>query len=159
MRIREPLTLARVRHNIAERRREARAGTRYDLAVELRSIRRVVGRVALKRVDRQNRQAELAYWLGVPYWGTGLATEAAWTLCRAGFEDLRLHRIAAGVFGFNERSVALLERIGFRLEGSFRDGVRYRRTWVPELRYGLLRGELRNPAVPPRGAVRPNRET
>jgi RimJ/RimL family protein N-acetyltransferase len=139
------LTLARVRHNIAERRREARAGTRYDLAVELRSIRRVVGRVALKRVNRENRQAELAYWLGPPYWRTGLATEAAWTLCRAGFAELRLHRIAAGVFGFDKRSVAVLERLGFRSEGSFRDAVRYKGKWVPELRFGLLRGELTNP--------------
>lgn len=142
---REPLTLPRVRHNIAERRREARAGTRYDLTVVLQSTRRVVGRVALKRVDRKNRQAEIAYWFGPQFWGVGLATEAAWTLCRAGFADLGLHRIAAGVFGFNKRSVALLERLGFRLEGSFRDAVRHNGRWVPELRFGLLRGELTNP--------------
>ena len=124
---------------------EARAGTRYDLAIELRSIRRIVGRVALKGVDRKNRQAELAYWLSPPYWGTGLATEAAWTLCRAGFTDLRLHRIAAGVLAFNMRSVALLERLGFQSEGAFRAAFWYRGKWVPELRFGLLRGELTNP--------------
>jgi [ribosomal protein S5]-alanine N-acetyltransferase len=140
-----PLTLEGVKRTIATRRLEARKGVRYDLTVELRTIGRVVGRAALKRINPKTRRAEIAYWLGPDYWGAGLATEAVYTLCRAGFERLHLHRIDAGVFKFNRRSIALLERLGFRQEGALRDAVRYRRRWVPELRYGLLNGELRVP--------------
>lgn len=135
----EPWTREHVRANIARRRREAREGFRYDLAVELRSIHRVVGRVALKGLDHQHRRAELAYWFGPWYWGSGLATEATYTLCRAAFRDLRLHRIDAGVFEGNPRSIALLERLGFQREGTLREAFRDGRRWVAMYQYGLLR--------------------
>ena len=139
-------TLSRVRRWIAERRRDARAGTRYDLAIELRSSQRVVGRVALKGIDDRNRRAELAYWLDPECWGAGLASEAVRTLCRAGLATLRLHRIDAGVLEFNRRSIALLERMGFQREGAVRDAIEYDHRWFRELRYGLLLGELKPPA-------------
>lgn len=141
----EAWTRDRVRENISLRRREAREGSRYDLAVELRSIRRVIGRVALKGIDRQHACAELAYWTGPWYWGRGLATEAAYTLCRAAFRELRLHRIDAEVFEGNVRSVALLERIGFGREGARREAFRDGRRRVAMLQFGLLRGDLRVP--------------
>jgi RimJ/RimL family protein N-acetyltransferase len=124
-------------------RREARDGTRYDLAVEFRGVRRVVGRVALKQVDRADKRAELAYWFGPEYWGHGLASEAAYYLCRAAFQELRLHRIDAQVFEHNERSIALVKRLGFRHEGTLREAARFQRRWLSLLQFGLLREDLR----------------
>lgn len=141
----EPWTRDMVRANIALRRREAREGSRYDLAVELRSIRRVVGRVALKGIDLLHARAELAYWFGPDYWGHAFATEAAYTLCRAAFRDLHLHRIDAQAHELNERSTALLERLGFREEGTLREAFRYQKHRVAMLQFGLLRGDLRAP--------------
>lgn len=155
----EPWTLSQVRRWIAQRRQDARAGTRYDLAIELRSSQRVVGRVALKGIDYRNGRAELAYWLDPECWGAGLASEAAQTLCRAGFATLRLRRIDAGVFEFNRRSIALLERMGFQREGAVREAIEYDHRWFRELRYGLLRGELKPSArarTPKEGGGRPS---
>jgi [ribosomal protein S5]-alanine N-acetyltransferase len=140
-----PLTLPEVRAALAKRRREARQGSGFDLAVELRSNGEVIGRVALKGVLPKVRQAEVAYWFDPNYWGQGFATEAVYALCRAGFQQLGLHRIEAGVFEFNQRSVTLLKRIGFRREGRFRKAGWFRRRWVDDLRFGLLRSDLHQP--------------
>ena len=65
-------------------------------------------------------RAELGYWVGVPYWGRGYATEAAREMLRHGFEDLKLNRIFAGVFGGNVASSNVLRKIGMQHEGTAR---------------------------------------
>jgi [ribosomal protein S5]-alanine N-acetyltransferase len=49
----------------------AREPGKIWLAIALRSDGRQIGGIGL-RVDDQHQHAELGYWLGVPYWGTGL---------------------------------------------------------------------------------------
>jgi [ribosomal protein S5]-alanine N-acetyltransferase len=51
------------------------------LAITLRSDGRQIGGIGL-RVDDQHQHAELGYWLGLPYWGHGYATEAAGEMVR-----------------------------------------------------------------------------
>src|SRR5581483_4261772 len=52
-------------------------------------------------VDRPHDRAELGYWIGVPFWGRGYATEAARAMLRLGFEENGLHKIFAHVFTRN----------------------------------------------------------
>ncbi len=56
------------------------------------------GDVLLKPNPRDDN-AELAYFVGVPYWGRGYATEAVREVVRYGFEELGLHRIHSDHFG------------------------------------------------------------
>ncbi len=141
-----PWTRDAVREKVASAREGARNGTLYELAVERRSDGAVVGRVALKEVQLgPESRAILAYWMDPSAWGTGLASEATHSLCRAGFGQLPLHRIDAEVFAFNVRSQRLLRGLGFRKEGEAREAVRYRGRWVSSWNFGLLRGELRSP--------------
>ncbi len=58
-------------------------------------------------------EAELGYWVGVPFWGKGIATEASLALLKRGFEDLGLGRIYCAYFDGNERSKAVQEKCGF----------------------------------------------
>lgn len=57
--------------------------------------------------------AELGYWVGVPFWGRGIATEAAGELIRRGFEDLGLEKIFCAYFDGNLRSKKVQEKCGF----------------------------------------------
>ena len=57
--------------------------------------------------------AELGYWVGVPFWGMGIATEAVEALINRGFEDLGLEKIYAGYFIGNNRSRRVQEKCGF----------------------------------------------
>jgi len=60
-------------------------------------------------------EVELSYALGRPFQREGYATEACGALVRHAFETLRIPRLAYGVDGANERSVALMRRLGFTL--------------------------------------------
>ncbi len=49
-------------------------------------------------------EAEIGYWIGVPYWGRGLIPEAVKELIRYAFEELRLSVLWCGYFDGNEKS-------------------------------------------------------
>ena len=49
-------------------------------------------------LDLEHQRAELGYWVGVPYWGNGYATEAAAAMLQYGFTALKLHRILASMY-------------------------------------------------------------
>jgi RimJ/RimL family protein N-acetyltransferase len=110
------------------------------LAIALRSDGRQIGGIGL-RIEEQHRHAELGYWIGVPYWGKGYATEAARELVRYGFVDLKLHRIFASHFGHNPASGNILRKLGMRHEGCQREHLRKWDQFVDSELYGLLRHE------------------
>ena len=66
--------------------------------------------------DVARRTAEIGYWIGEPFWGKGIATEAVRQIVKYGFEELDLARIYAGIFEWNPGSMRVLEKCGFTLE-------------------------------------------
>ncbi|HEY4762458.1 MAG TPA: GNAT family protein [Candidatus Sulfotelmatobacter sp.] len=110
------------------------------LATTLRSDGRQIGGVGL-RVEDPHQHAELGYWLGVPYWRQGYATEAAWEMLRYGFVDLGLHRIFASHFRHNPASGRILVKLGMRYEGCQREHLRKGDQFVDSELYGVLRQE------------------
>ena len=62
---------------------------------------------------RPDHRAQLAYELGVPYWGRGFATEACSCVIEALFAD-GMSEIRADLDTRNLASMRLLERLGFR---------------------------------------------
>ena len=101
---------------------------------------RQIGGIGL-RVDEQHQHAELGYWLGVPYWGHGYATEAAREMLRYGFAELGLHRIFASHFKHNAASGRILLKLGMRHEGCQREHLRKWEQFVDSELYGILRRE------------------
>ena len=83
----------------------------------------VVGAIGVS-ITAEHRRAELGYWIGVPYWGRGYATEASRALLRFGFVDLALHRIQARHFLRNPASGRVLEKVGMQFEGVMRGSLR-----------------------------------
>ena len=68
---------------------------------------------AASNMDLGPEEAEIGYWIGVPYWGQGLIPEATKEIMRHGFEDLRLKTIWCGYFEGNEKSKRVQEKCGF----------------------------------------------
>lgn len=98
----------------------------------------LVGAVGLM-LERETGIAELGYWIGVPYWGQGYATEAARAVVRYGFETLALERISARAFCRNAASSRVLRKIGMTHEGTQRKGLpKYGELLDTEL-YAILR--------------------
>ncbi|MBO4406887.1 MAG: GNAT family N-acetyltransferase [Clostridia bacterium] len=70
------------------------------------------------RMTDRDDECELGYWIGKPFWGKGLATEAAGELIRRGFEELGMRRIWCRYADGNERSKRVQEKCGFRYQGA-----------------------------------------
>jgi RimJ/RimL family protein N-acetyltransferase len=81
----------------------------------------VIGTCTLAAIDRKNRRAELGYALGREHWGHGYMHEAVSRLLDFAFGPLGLARMEADVDPRNERSMRLLERLGFVREGYARE--------------------------------------
>lgn len=71
----------------------------------------------------QDGEMELGYWIGVPYQGKGLTTEAAREVLRYGFENLGLSAIWACYYDGNEPSRRVQEKCGFVYHHSYESDV------------------------------------
>lgn len=100
----------------------------------------LVGAIGL-RVEPEHARAEIGYWIGVPFWGRGYATEAAAAVVRFGFEEHPLNRIFAQVFRRNPASARVLEKIGLRHEGTLRQHLKKWGELVDVEYYAILRDE------------------
>ena len=88
--------------------------------------------------------AELGYWIGVPYWGNGYATEAAREMLDYGFETLKLNRIFASHFKPNAASGRILRKLGMLHEGCQREHIRKWDQFIDSELYGMLRRDWEN---------------
>jgi len=67
--------------------------------------------------DIERISAEIGYWLGEPYWGRGIVTEAVVAVRDYAIKTHDLQRIFAVPFAHNKASARVLEKAGFVLEG------------------------------------------
>lgn len=87
-------------------------------AIVLKETGLPIGSVGFHHYDlaAKEDEAELGYWLGVPYWGRGFATEAGREMLRHAFEDLHLNRVWCGYYEGNSQSARVQEKLGFRFQ-------------------------------------------
>ena len=99
-----------------------------------------IGAVGLEMRESDFRHsAELGYWLGKPFWGRGIITEAARAMTAYGFETLGLTRIYAHVKAHNGASERVLEKAGYQREGLLRKAVLKEGAPVDYLLFAILR--------------------
>jgi RimJ/RimL family protein N-acetyltransferase len=80
-----------------------------------------VGGIGLKLKDDIERVgAELGYWLGEPFWGRGILSEAVPAFTQWALKEFDLIRLEAIVFEWNRPSARILEKAGYVLEGTMR---------------------------------------
>ena len=70
--------------------------------------------------DVERVSAELGYWLGEPFWGRGITTEAVAAVTRYAVDQHQLTRIFALPYAYNAASCRVLEKAGFVLEARLR---------------------------------------
>jgi [ribosomal protein S5]-alanine N-acetyltransferase len=127
------------------------AGVLMNWAIVERSTRRLLGAIGLN-IQAAHERAELGYWIGVPFWNRGYATDASAVLLEFGFGELRLNRIHAHFFARNPASGRVLQKLGMEHEGRLRQHIRKWGVFEDIEMYGILRSEwrLRNPGAEPR---------
>lgn len=86
-----------------------------------------------------HRRAYLGYFIGQPWWGRGLMSEAAEVMIRLAFEELDCVRLDSSCFAANLASANVLRKLGFSEEG-LRERMYFRiDRWHDERLFGLLR--------------------
>lgn len=124
-----------------ERNLERQAtGDYYAFAIRLKPEKVFIGYIRLT-IHADHHRAELAYWLGRPYWNCGYATEAALRVICFGFERLALNRIYALCFRDNPGSWRVMEKSGMTFEGLWRRDVFKDDTYRDVVFYGVLRSD------------------
>jgi ribosomal-protein-alanine N-acetyltransferase len=100
----------------------------------------LVGAMTLSAIH--SNTASLDYWIGMPYWNRGYATEAAVAVIRYGFERCGFARICAAHYGRNPASGRVMEKAGMLYEGTLRKHmVKWGGERLDVVMYGALAGE------------------
>jgi RimJ/RimL family protein N-acetyltransferase len=92
--------------------------------------------------DVERIGAEVGYWLGVEFWGRGIATAAVRELTRLAFTrhpDLR--RLYAIPYATNAASARVLEKAGYTREGTLRENAIKDGRVLDQYMYSVLRRE------------------
>lgn len=90
-------------------------------------------------VDRAS--AEIGYWLGEPFWGRGIATEALVAVTGHAIEAHGLTRVFAVPFAHNTASCRVLEKAGYALEGRLRRSAIKDGRILDQLQYAFIKPE------------------
>lgn len=122
------------------RKMEAAATSKTGLhwGMTLRADDVVVGLFGLANWSTVDRRAELGYSMAKEFWGQGIAQEACKELMRFGFDELGLNKIHACPLSSNKRSIHLIERLGFKLEGIFREHFFLEGVYRDEAQYAVF---------------------
>jgi RimJ/RimL family protein N-acetyltransferase len=136
--------------DICEQMQQEGSGAR--LAIERAADAAFIGVCNLFNWNPTHRSAKLGYVLDIPAWGQGFATEAAGTLLQWSFNTLDLNRVQAETDTRNAASNRVLEKLGFRHEGTLRQDCIVDGEISDSRVYGLLRRDWTDAAKSPAGA-------
>lgn len=90
----------------------------YSYAIVLKESGQVIGDISRmpkgeSRYCENEKQAEIGFWLGRPYWGNGYMPEACKVLMKYCFETMKLEKVWCGHNITNEKSERVQEKCGF----------------------------------------------
>lgn len=98
-----------------------------------------VGSAGLHNWNREDHYAEIGCDIAHPHWGNGYGQEAMRGIIDFGWEHMKLNRIEADVVQGNQRSLHVLEKLGFRKEGVLRQRLLKGGKYYDIHLFGLLR--------------------
>ena len=89
----------------------------------------------------------LGYYGFIPHVGLGLMREGLSQVVSRAFRELKLHRLEANIQPENERSIALVRGLGFRLEGFSPKYLKVCGRWRDHERWAILAEEWKRSSV------------
>jgi RimJ/RimL family protein N-acetyltransferase len=139
---RYPMSLAAERDWITNASKPSEFGE-ARFAIETKDEQVHIGMCGLHRATPEDRHCELGIMIGdKSYWNGGYGTDAMLTVLRFAFDQMNLHKVALGVFDFNERAQTVYRRCGFVEEGRAREEVFKNGRYIDVVRMSVLRREF-----------------
>ena len=127
-----------------------KSSTEMMFAIRLRSTNELIGLAGIDDILWSSRVGGIFVAFGNrTHWGQGYGSEALQLLLTYAFSELNLYRLQVTIFSYNTRSIAMVEKCGFKQEGVYRqfvqrDGQRY-----DMFLFGLLYPEWKQINDPP----------
>lgn len=101
----------------------------------------IIGCAGYHRIDWDNRQTSIGYWIAESAQGRGTATRVARALVDYAFDGWDLNRVEIRAGVDNARSRAVIDRLGFTEEGVSRQAERVGDRWIDHVVYSMLAEE------------------
>lgn len=115
--------------------------TWFQLVIIEKTTNEIIGDIGIHFIDHDNFQSEIGCTLNKAYHGKGIATETMRATIDYLFKILNKHRIVTSIDPRNIDSIKLVERLGFRKEGHFKQSLLIDGEWVDDIIYAKLKSE------------------
>jgi len=115
--------------------------TWFQLAIITKDSGNLIGDIGIHFLKSGPDQVELGYTLDKNYQGKGYASEAITQTINYLFGELTKVKILASVDPRNEKSIKLLERLGFRKQDQSKESIVDRSEWPDDLVFEIHRDE------------------
>lgn len=103
-----------------------------------------IGICGLINIDKKNKHADVNIIIGKKaLHGSGLGSIILYHLVKYGFTKLKLRRIGAEIFKFNNKSIKLFEKINFQREAILRENIWRGGRWWDIFLYSILFNEYK----------------
>ena len=119
----------------------SRRGDPAPWGIQHRADGKLIGTCGFYYLNRDDVRAEIYYALSRAYWNCGYVTEAAEAVLDFGFNALNLNRIDGACWAGNTASARVLEKIGMRYEGIWRQFIFVKGAFRDICWYSILRDE------------------
>jgi ribosomal-protein-alanine N-acetyltransferase len=121
---------------VTKNKQEILRGTSYSFAILSTKTNQMIGAIGLHLQTDHNR-AEVGYWIAVPFWNQGVATEALVRIMKFGFDELGLNKIFATHLVENPSSGRVMMKAGMTREGKLPEHYKKGEVYKTILQYGI----------------------
>jgi len=113
---------------------------KYIFGIRLKTTDELIGGMGL-HIHKDFNRAVLGYWIGLPFWNKGYATEAASAILKFGFEVVEINKIFATHLVENPASGKVMIKNGMIKEGELKDHTKKGEVYQSVYQYRLTRAE------------------
>jgi [ribosomal protein S5]-alanine N-acetyltransferase len=136
---RDELSRSAFRRRLRQYQRELRDDQGYAFFLFRQGDAVLLGGLSISTIRRGVAQAaSIGYWIGAPHAGNGYMTDAVRAVLPFAFGTLGLHRLEAACLPHNVPSQRVLEKTGFRREGTARRYLKINGVWQDHILFALL---------------------
>lgn len=107
-------------------------------AITLKPDDVMIGSGGFWKISKEHYRAEIGYDLLPEFRGKGIMTEAVKAMIEFGFGKMKLHSIEANTDPENLPSNKMLEKLGFKLEGNFKENFFFNGKFLDTFTYSLI---------------------
>ena len=109
--------------------------------IENKETKEFMGGCGLHDISGKNRTGVVGIWIAKQFCGKGFGTDAMKVLLDIAFWEANLNKVTLNVYGYNKRAIRSYEKVGFKIEGIFREQFYRFGTYHDEIKMGILRKE------------------